>query len=442
MTHSAAVQAKPGEAASARPLPLLADAAPMIPSVSPEVPQVVKPSPRILFVEAALSSTVAPVAAAGGVLEDAAPSPVAPMQFALANAGPAQAVSPLVVSPAVKPQPDLRIDMQASEDDVSQNVSIWPREAYQTRLDGRVTLGCKIDRYGLAERCDVVSEAPVGKGFGKAALEMRPTFKLAPTMGPEGPVDAIKIIAINFKAPDTQIDLSLGTLSGGLHPDKEARMIQVGVAGNPLPMRPVTMLDHPVWIAAASFDDLARVYPAKGGGIEGYAVAHCHVERNGGLGGCFIIKQMPENSGFAQAALKLAPNFRVDPKLVASFFRTKVWVDVPIRFPPPAAQDRTVTAPIWVAGVDASKPPHVFPPAAAEKGLTSGHGVARCTVGADGALIGCVADPDEPDSFGFSAAAAHLASRMRMSLWSADAAPVAGAVVHVPIRLNLRGSAG
>jgi hypothetical protein len=28
---------------------------------------------------------------------------------------------------------------------------------------------------------------------------------------------------------------------------------------------------------------------------------------------------------------------------------------------------------------------------------------------------------------------------MKMNLWSADAAPVAGGVVHVPVRLNLKG---
>lgn len=83
----------------------------------------------------------------------------------------------------------------------------------------------------------------------------------------------------------------------------------------------------------------------------------------------------------------------------------------------------------------------MFPPEAAAQGLTSGRGVARCTVAADGTLTACGPDPDEPDQLGFSAAAAKLASAMRMNLWSADGAPVEGGVVHIPIRLNLKAGA-
>ena len=68
-------------------------------------------------------------------------------------------------------------------------------------------------------------------------------------------------------------------------------------------------------------------------------------------------------------------------------------------------------------------------------------GVARCTVGPDGAMSDCVPEPGEPDGLGFSEAAAKLASAMRMNLWSADGAPVQGGVVHIPIRLNLKGAA-
>jgi hypothetical protein len=75
-------------------------------------------------------------------------------------------------------------------------------------------------------------------------------------------------------------------------------------------------------------------------------------------------------------------------------------------------------------------------------GLASGRGVARCVVGAQGLLAGRVADPGAPDDLGFSDAAARLASGRRMSLWSADAAPVAGALVRVPIRRDHSGSAG
>jgi hypothetical protein len=206
------------------------------------------------------------------------------------------------------------------------------------------------------------------------------------------------------------------------------------------PMRQVTMLDFPVWATAPSFDDLARAYPAQGRGTEGYVAAHCHVQRSGELTGCFTIKETPEGRGFGRAALSLTPKFRVTRELAAAYHPTPLWVDVPIRFAAPAASaaERTVTAPIWLTRFEPRRAPQVFPPEAVAQGLTTGRGVARCVVGADGALTGCTPDPDETDSLGFSAAAARLASAMKMNLWSADAGPVLGGVVHVPIRLNLK----
>jgi hypothetical protein len=210
-------------------------------------------------------------------------------------------------------------------------------------------------------------------------------------------------------------------------------------------MRQVTMLDNPVWIAAATFDDLARAYPAKGDGVEGYAAAHCRVERSGARAGalrdCQIIKETPLDRGFGAAALGLAAKFRVAPTAAASAPNsTPVWVDVPIRMPPPAElADRTVMAPLWMAGLDPRATPHVFPPEAVASGLTTGRGVARCTVAADGTMTACAPETGEPDGLGFSEAAAKLATGMRMNLWSADAAPVEGGVVHIPIRLNLKG---
>ena len=208
---------------------------------------------------------------------------------------------------------------------------------------------------------------------------------------------------------------------------------------NPIAMRDVTMLDRPVWAEAASFSDLARAYPATGGGVEGYAVDHCMVRRTGRLDNCQIITEAPQGRGFAKAALSLAPRFRVVPEQAGVRQRSQIWVDIAIRMPPPdQLNDRTVMAPVWLTGLDPGATPRVFPPEAAAQGLTTGRGVTRCTVAADGALTACVPEPGEPDGLGFSEAAAKLASRMRINLWSADAAPVQGGVVHIPVRLNLK----
>ena len=56
----------------------------------------------------------------------------------------------------------------------------------------------------------------------------------------------------------------------------------------------------------------------------------------------------------------------------------------------------------------------------------------------DGSLTGCTPEAGDPAGLGFSEIAAELASTMKMNPWSADAAPVDGAVVRVAIRLKLK----
>jgi hypothetical protein len=323
-------------------------------------------------------------------------------------------------------------------------VAIWPAGAYRSATDGHVTLSCKIDVHGLAEWCNVASERPAGKGFGKAALELRPTFKLKPATGADGaPVNAMMALSVTFKPPKKELVGTQATSAAITSMSDTAGLIaaQTSLTGNPIAMRAVTMLDYPVWIQAPDFDDLARAYPAKGGGLEGYAAAHCQVRDTGALAGCQIIKEDPKDRDFGKAALALAPKFRVAPETVARApRRTALWVDVPIRMVPPAdAAGRVVMAPAWISGVDLKAAPKVFPLEAVAQGLSTGRGVARCTVAPDGTMTACTPEAGDPDGLGFSEAAAKLASTMKMNLWSADGAPVEGGIVHIAIRLNLKG---
>jgi protein TonB len=355
------------------------------------------------------------------------------------------ATSPVVVHPlppkrASGPPPDATVDVPMDDTAIGEFASVWPRAAYEARVHGEVTLSCEVDRHGLAEHCDVAAEDPPGKGFGQAALLLRPTFKLKPAHDASGPIDSTMRIAIEFKPPDPQF-IIIGAKSGpvgdcgGLGPPcPEWRVI-----GNPLNRRNITMVDNPVWAAAPTFDDVAQAYPAKAGGMEGYAVAHCEVMRSGALTGCQITKEAPERHGFGKAAATLARKFKVDPEIAAARPHDDLWVDVAIRFPPPgAAPDRSIGSPRWVAGFDPDEALALYPPEAAAKGVASGRGVARCVVAPGGGLTSCTPQPGDPDGLGFSEAAVQLASTMRMNPWTPDASPVDGAVVDVAVRLNLK----
>jgi TonB family protein len=365
------------------------------------------------------------------------------LALALAAAAPAEppprTISGVTVTPApptaIEKHPDASVESAGSEA-AGDFVAVWPGEQYQMGREGRVSLACRVDVHGLAELCRVTAETPSGKGFGKAALELRPTFKLAPPTGADGqPTAREMVINVTFRQPDrTQFDEAVVEAQNGKVPTHS-------FADGPLQLHKVTMLDYPVWAAAPSFDDLAAAYPARAGGDEGYVAEHCQVLRSGALTGCSAIKEEPKGEGFSNAARSLTAKFRVDPALARTPHVATLFVDVPIRFPPPASaemKDRTVMAPVWVAGFETQRALRLFPPEAAARGLTSGRGIARCSIAADGALTACSPEPGEPDGLGFSEAAVKLASTMRMNLWSLDGAPVEGGVIHIPIRLNLK----
>ncbi|MGH6956324.1 MAG: hypothetical protein ACREEW_06620, partial [Caulobacteraceae bacterium] len=99
------------------------------------------------------------------------------------------------------------------------------------------------------------------------------------------------------------------------------------------------------------------------------------------------------------------------------------------------AMDRTVREPFWIAGSDPQSLIRDFPTSVAKPG-SPGAQVA-CVVGPDGALTGCKIELTSPDGIDFDDAAVAFASRLRMNLWSAEAGPVAGGTVHLPVRLDM-----
>lgn len=371
---------------------------------------------------------------------------------ALANPQPSQSVSGQATAPVVVhalpkgwkgPPPDATVDVPMDDSAIGEFASVWPRAAYEARIHGLVMLLCDVDRHGLAEHCDVGAEDPQGKGFGEAALQLRPTFKLTPAHDANGPIDSRMRIAIEFTPPDPQLTELGGPESGGASAadcgGAGKPCADVIVRGNTLNRHNITMVNNPVWVEAPTFEDLAQAYPSKAGGVEGYAVAHCELMRSGALEGCQITKESPEGRGFGKAAEALSRKFKVDPAIAAARPHEDLWVDVSIRFPPPGqAPDRSVESPRWVAGFDPDEALAVYPPEAAAKGVATGQGVARCVVAANGGLTDCRPEPGNPDGLGFSEAAVKLASSMRMNPWTPDASPVDGAVVDVAIRLNLK----
>jgi len=351
----------------------------------------------------------------------------------------ATAVSPVTVRAA---RTAATIEVPSDDSAKGHWASAWPVAAYRNGVGGHADLSCDIDRHGLAERCRVISETPPGQGFGAAALALRPTFKLNPAMGPDGPIDAVMTIAVDFKPPRANADWAAGTgpAAASKGPLSNGGGADAPRVGGPEPVRHlISMLDNPEWANTVGYDEVIAAYPARAAGAEGYAVAHCEVHHDGALSLCQIIKEDPENRGFGEAALRLAARFRVAPEWSRAPQHADLWVDIPIRFPAPGASEkRIVRDPHWLAGFDPGQALKIFPREAADAGLTTGLGVVDCQVARDGALTACSPARADPEGLGFAEAAVVLASTMRINPWLRDGEPADGAVIRVPIRLNLK----
>jgi TonB family protein len=336
------------------------------------------------------------------------------------------------------------IDMPSDDTAFGEFVSIWPAKAYRNGTEGRVTLRCRVNVHGLAEVCGVKSESPDGQGFGAAAMQLRPTFKLKPIKGPDGaPIEAQVDIAVKFHPP--RRDLDVQNFAKGNDPftrgdpHNNVLLTDRSFIGNPTAPHQVTMLSNPVWAVAPGFDDVAGAYPPKAGGAEGYVVEHCQVTPTGDLKNCAPVKETPDGLDFARAALPLAYKFKVIPALAVSPDKKPLWVDIPIRLPPPQAQqDRTVAQPHWLTDLAAA--PTAFPPQAAARGVTRGVGVVDCVVGPGGTLTQCAPGPGAPAGLGFSEAVAEIASSLKVAIWSDDAGPVLGGQVRLELRLDKEGA--
>ena len=91
---------------------------------------------------------------------------------------------------------------------------------------------------------------------------------------------------------------------------------------------------RPVWTQTPSEDDMIAVYPpsALAAQLGGKAVVSCRVTPNGELGGCELVSEDPAGQGFGQAALGLAPTFRMQPQLLSGESAVGRQLNIPIRF--------------------------------------------------------------------------------------------------------------
>lgn len=297
--------------------------------------------------------------------------------------------------------------------DVDEMAMVYPTEAIKQGLDGRAIIECGLTVEGFLSNCKVFEENPAGIGFGAAALQLAPQFRMKPMMR-RGKAVAMPTI----KIPVTWL---------GMDVYKE---------GPPSDGRRV-ILDPP-WTAVPAAQDVRLAWPAKATEKVATAAVNCRLTKEGGLKSCSVISETPTGRGFGRAALALAKIFKVrlTPDEVEK--ADDYWVDIPFRFRNPSEDDtRRVTSPKWIRTLSAAGGAQIFPDLAKVAGVTNGLGVINCEVGAGGVLQDCKTVREDPVGMGFGEAALKAAAYVVMNPWSVDGDPLDGLRVTVPIRLRM-----
>jgi hypothetical protein len=159
----------------------------------------------------------------------------------------------------------------------------WPADVKEVE-SGQAALRCAISAEGGLKSCEVISENPKGKGFGRAAKDLSGAFKIA-----VGPEDAKILRNLNVDVPFR--------FRNPAAPDTRT-------------------LAHPRWTTTLTADGMALTYPQaaiKAGVFAGKGVTDCAVDASGHLIDCSARREEPAGLDFGAAAVQAAKLMVMNP---------------------------------------------------------------------------------------------------------------------------------
>jgi TonB family protein len=305
-------------------------------------------------------------------------------------------------------------------------MSVWPTAAMKTGRGGKAVIACTVTIQGALRDCRVVSESPVGAGFGPAGVTLSAQLLMKPATHNGQPVEGTVRIPITW--PDIPVPI-------GSHMPGQ----------NPMDPRPEKVISNIQWLQAPSFSDVLSAYPekAKAANVGGRVTLDCVFSRAGMLSRCDVLQEAPNFYGFGGAARRLAGKF-VGPTTDsrgASLAGAHVQLPVVFAAESLASVRPVIGRPQWTAIPAAAALMAVYPRDAAKVGVLKARVVLSCTVVAEGALSACKVESEEPAGYGVGKATLQLAPSFRLGIWTSEGLPTLGGGVRVPIRYDFTDAA-
>ena len=275
----------------------------------------------------------------------------------------------------------------------------FPKGATET---GEVALKCVIAPDGKLADCQVAKEIPAGQGFAQAALDLV-TYERVKTKDETGASVVGRPVRTGF------ILLAPGDAEPG-------------------------------WAHKPTSNELAAVFPVKAmeAGRGGRATIGCKITVEGFLDACKVRSEEPAGFNFGAAALQLAPQLRMTPRIRAGKAVPGGSVSIPIIWTgAPSISNKgssVILDPPWVQAPTQAEINAAWPKEAA--GLSSGQAALRCELDSSGQLRACLVISEVPDNKGFGRAAKALSKSFRVVLDPADAKAARKYAVDVPFRFR------
>lgn len=161
---------------------------------------------------------------------------------------------------------------------------------------GAFTMGLK------APVIDIFPQEPM-------AVEVRTEPTPPPPTPPRTPVTQVRAMTETAETPVfTPFPVALEPLEQSIGP------IALGPS-EPI-ATPAPVITNPVWLSRPGAREFERFYPPRAldRGREGRVTLDCRVGVSGALS-CAVARETPEGWGFGAAALKIAPSFRIAPRM-------------------------------------------------------------------------------------------------------------------------------